>query len=292
MAFRSIEHLLSCSGAGPLWQALIESDCEDRGVTFQQSWDQMARLWQAMGEAVADYDPLRRSPSGLTGGAADLVGGEGGLVAEQGGGLCGPFFSAVIATALKTGECNACMRRIVAAPTAGASGVLPAVLLPLKARDGHSDEEMVRALFVAAGFGQVIASRASISGAEGGCQAEVGSASGMAAAALVALKGGTSEQMAQACALALGNILGLVCDPVAGLVEVPCVSRNVMGAVNALSCAEMALCGVSTPIPCDEVIDAMRAVGDAMPAALRETGTGGLAATTTGQRIAQSLGRD
>ena len=285
MAFRSIEHLLSCSGAGPLWQTVIESDCEDRGVTFQQSWDQMARLWQAMGEAVADYDPLRRSPSGLTGGAADLV-------EKNNGGLVSPFLRAVIASALKTGECNACMRRIVAAPTAGASGVLPAVLLPLKTRDGHSDEEMVRALFVAAGFGQVIASRASISGAEGGCQAEVGSASGMAAAALVALKGGTSEQMAQACALALGNILGLVCDPVAGLVEVPCVSRNVMGAVNALSCAEMALCGVSTPIPCDEVIDAMRAVGDAMPAALRETGTGGLAATPTGQRIAQSLGRD
>ena len=137
------------------------------------------------------------------------------------------------------------MKRIVAAPTAGASGVLPAVLLPLQARDGLDDRRMVEALYVAAGFGQVIATRASISGAEGGCQAEVGSASGMAAAALVHVMGGTPGQMAHACAMALSNTLGLVCDPVAGLVEVPCVNRNVMGmgAVNALSCAEMALSG-------------------------------------------------
>ena len=285
MAFSSVAGLLEAARDKPLWRAVLEDDLRDRGADGDRSWHQMSALWTAMKAPVAEYDPAARSRSGLTGGAGARLDG-------PGPGLCPPFLRQVIAAALKTGECNACMRRIVAAPTAGASGVLPAVLLPLKTRDGHSDEEMVRALFVAAGFGQVIASRASISGAEGGCQAEVGSASGMAAAALVALKGGTSEQMAQACALALGNILGLVCDPVAGLVEVPCVSRNVMGAVNALSCAEMALCGVSTPIPCDEVIDAMRAVGDAMPAALRETGTGGLAATPTGQRIAQSLGRD
>ena len=195
----------------------------------------------------------------------------------------------MIAAALKTGECNACMKRIVAAPTAGASGVLPAVLLPLQARDGLDDRRMVEALYVAAGFGQVIATRASISGAEGGCQAEVGSASGMAAAALVHVMGGTPSQMAHACAMALSNTLGLVCDPVAGLVEVPCVNRNVMGAVNALSCAEMALSGVESAIPCDEVIDAMRAVGDALPASLRETGSGGLAATPTGRRLAERL---
>jgi len=142
---------------------------------------------------------------------------------------------------------------------------------------------------VAAGFGQVIASRASISGAEGGCQAEVGSASGMAAAALTSLMGGSPAQAALACAMALSNTLGLVCDPVAGLVEVPCVHRNVMGAANALSCAEMALAGVAFPIPCDEVIDAMRAVGDALPSSLRETGGGGLAATPTGRRVAEAL---
>ena len=179
------------------------------------------------------------------------------------------------------------MRRIVAAPTAGASGVLPAVLLPLRRRDGLEEAQMVQALYVAAGFGQVIASRASISGAEGGCQAEVGSASGMAAAALTAVMGGAPDASAHACAMALANTLGLVCDPVAGLVEVPCVKRNVMGAVNALACAEMALAGLTSAIPCDEVIDAMRAVGDALPASLRETGLGGLAATPTGRRIAE-----
>ncbi|SCJ56231.1 L-serine dehydratase%2C alpha chain [uncultured Flavonifractor sp.] len=282
MAFTSVEGLLRAAADMPLWQAVRDDDMQDRGADAAESWDQMARLWTAMTESVEQYSPRLRSSS-------ELVGGEGGLVAEQGGRLCGPFFSAVIATALKTGECNACMRRIVAAPTAGASGVLPAVLLPLQQRDGLSDEVMTQALYVAAGFGQVIASRASISGAEGGCQAEVGSASGMAAAALVHLMGGTPEQMAHACAMALSNILGLVCDPVAGLVEVPCVKRNVMGAMNALSCAEMALCGVKNAIPCDEVIDAMRSVGDSMPAALRETGMGGLAATPTGRRIAEQI---
>ena len=204
--------------------------------------------------------------------------------------LCGPFFREVIATALKMGECNACMRRIVAAPTAGACGVLPAVLLPVQRRFHCQEARMVEGLYVAAGFGQVIAARASISGAEGGCQAEVGSASGMAAAALVHVMGGEARQMAHACAMALSNVLGLVCDPVAGLVEVPCVKRNVMGAVNALSCAEMALAGITSVIPCDEVIDAMRAVGEALPAALRETGAGGLAATPTGHRIAGQQG--
>ena len=195
----------------------------------------------------------------------------------------GDFGRAVIACALKTGECNACMKRIVAAPTAGASGVLPAVLLPCRGR--HSDAELVQALYVAAGFGQVIATRASISGAEGGCQAEIGSASGMAAAALTALRGGTPQQCADACAMALQNLLGLVCDPVGGLVEIPCVKRNVIGAMNALSAAEMALAGIGSAIPCDEVIDAMRAVGDALPPSLRETGEGGLAATPTARRL-------
>ena len=184
MAFTSVEGLLRAAENLPLWQAVRDDDIRDRGADAAESWSQMAHLWAAMTESVAQYSPRLRSSS-------DLVGGEGGLVAEQGGRLCGPFFSAVIATALKTGECNACMRRIVAAPTAGASGVLPAVLLPLQQRDGLSDEVMTQALYVAAGFGQVIASRASIAGAEGGCQAEVGSASGMAAAALVHLMGGT-----------------------------------------------------------------------------------------------------
>ena len=281
MAFSSVAGLLEAAKNRPLWRAVLEDDLAERGVEESRSRAQMAALWAAMKETVAGYDPAARSHSCLTGGAGALL--------EGTGRLCGPFLRQIISTALKTGECNACMRRIVAAPTAGASGVLPAVLIPLQARDGLEDETMVQALYVSAGFGQVIAARASISGAEGGCQAEVGSASGMAAAALVHLMGGTAEQMAHACAMALSNTLGLVCDPVAGLVEVPCVNRNVMGAVNALSCAEMALAGVASAIPCDEVIDAMRSVGDALPAALRETGGGGLAATPTGRRLAERM---
>ncbi len=279
--FTSIASLLRASEEGkkPLWEVVLEDDLAERGVERRASLEQMALHWRAMEAAERDYDPARRSASGL-------AGGDGGRMEASAAPLCGPFLGEVIATALKMGECNACMRRIVAAPTAGACGVLPAVLLPTRRKLGLGEERMVEGLYVAAGFGQVIAARASISGAEGGCQAEVGSASGMAAAALVHLMGGGGEQMAHACAMALSNVLGLVCDPVAGLVEVPCVKRNVMGAVNALSCAEMALAGIANVIPCDEVIDAMRAVGAALPSSLRETGAGGLAATPTGHRIA------
>lgn len=282
MAFHSVEQLLAQSAAQPLWQAVLNDDCQDRGCEAQDSLEKMTRLWQAMVQSVTDYDPRRRSPSGLSGGQAVKM-----EALENP--LCGSFLQQVIATALKVGEHNACMGRIVAAPTAGASGVLPAVLIPLQTRENLSSEEMTRCLYVAAGFGQVIAARASISGAEGGCQAEVGSASAMAAAALVHARGGSPRQMAAACAMALQNVLGLVCDPVAGLVEAPCVKRNVMGAVNALSCADMALAGIEGAIPCDEVIDAMAAVGRALPTALRETGEGGLAATPTGRKIAEQI---
>ena len=280
MSFQSVEHLLSAAADKPLWQAVLDDDCQDRGVSPTASMAKMTGMWAAMCRSVADYDPERRSPSGLSGG-------QGAKMEAAADPLCGPFLQAVIATALKVGEHNACMGRIVAAPTAGASGVMPAVLLPLRDRDGLSDKTMVECLYVAAGFGQVIAARASISGAEGGCQAEVGSASGMAAAALVHAREGTPAQMAAACAMALQNVLGLVCDPVAGLVEVPCVKRNVMGAVNAMACADMALAGIVGAIPCDEVIDAMAAVGRSLPAALRETGEGGLAASPTGRKIAE-----
>ena len=282
MAFQSVERLLSAAADKPIWQAILEDDCRDRGVDPSDSWEKMSVLWDAMVRSVQDYDGSRCSASGLVGGGGAAMD----AVSET---LCGPFIQSVIATALKTGECNACMGRIVAAPTAGASGVMPAVLLPVQEKYQLSDETMVQALYVAAGFGQVIATRSSISGAEGGCQAEIGSASAMAAAALVFLRNGTPQQMAAACAMAIKNLLGLVCDPVAGLVEVPCVKRNVIGAMNALSCADMSLAGISSAIPCDEVIDAMRAVGDSMPSALRETGLGGLAATPTGRRVAQQL---
>ena len=278
--FGSVEAMLSASADKPLWRAVLEDDCQDRDADPAASLARMGRLWQAMKESLEEYDPVRRSASGLSGG-------QGAKMADLADPICGSFVQEVASVALKLGEHNACMGRIVAAPTAGACGVLPAVLIPLQRREGLSDETMVECLYVSAGFGQVIAQRASISGAEGGCQAEVGSASAMAAAALIHARGGPGARMAAACAMALQNVMGLVCDPVAGLVECPCVKRNVMGAVNALTCADMALAGLSSPIPCDEVIDAMAAVGRAMPPSLRETGEGGLAATPTGRKIAE-----
>ena len=221
--------------------------------------------------------------SGFAGGDAAKVS----AAAAQGALYADGFFADVMSEALKTAECNACMKRIVAAPTAGSCGVLPAVLLPLWRR-GLADEDAVHhALYVAAGFGQVVAARATLAGAEGGCQAEVGAASGMAAAALVDIKGGTAEQCAEAFAMALTNLEGLVCDPVAGLVEIPCIKRNVIGAMNAVSAADMALAGVVGHIPADEVIDAMAEVGNAMSKDLRETGIGGLAGTPTGRAICE-----
>ena len=278
--FGSVEAMLSASADKPLWRAVLEDDCQDRDADPAASLARMGRLWQAMKESLEEYDPARRSASGLSGG-------QGARMADLADPICGSFVQEVASVALKLGEHNACMGRIVAAPTAGACGVLPAVLIPFQRKEGLSDETIVECLYVSAGFGQVIAARASISGAEGGCQAEVGSASGMAAAALVHARGGTPEQMTAACGMALQNLMGLVCDPVAGLVEVPCVKRNVIGAVNALSCADMALAGLDVGIPCGEVIDAMGAVGRVMPSALRETGQGGLAATPTGRRIAE-----
>lgn len=287
MAFSSIAGMLGAAGTKklPLWETVLEDDRKERGSSREASLKQMKSLWEAMKSAGKSYSPQARSASGL-------VGGDGAkMQAFAGGGMSvgGAFLDRIVAEALSMGESNACMKRIVAAPTAGSCGVLPAVLIPIAERDGISDETAVQSLYVAAGFGQVIASRASISGAEGGCQAEIGAASAMAAAALVSIKKGTPEMSANACAMALMNLMGLVCDPVAGLVEIPCVKRNVVGAVNAVSCADMALAGIVSRIPPDEVIDAMRSVGDMMPCALRETGQGGLAATPFGVAAAEKL---
>lgn len=224
--------------------------------------------------AMEGLNPELRSVSGLTGGNAYKL-----MQAAQSGATAGgSLIGRMAARALAVAECNAAMGRIVAAPTAGACGILPAVLLTLQEEYGYTDEQLVDALYVAGAFGMVIAHRASISGAQGGCQAECGSAAGMAAAAIVYLKGGSSSQQADACSFALMNLMGLVCDPVQGLVEVPCVFRNVGAISVALTAADMALSGIVCPIPCDEVIDAMRQVGDALPATLRETGEGGCAA--------------
>ena len=238
-----------------------------------------------MQEAVrAGAGPDVKSTSGLTGGDACKM-----QQYAQGGGLCGPFFTGALTRALAVSEYNAAMGKIVAAPTAGSCGILPGTILTLMDARGLPEDTAVMALFTAGAFGMVIADRASIAGAQGGCQAECGSAAAMAAAALVEMAGGTPEMCAHACAIAIKNQLGLVCDPIAGLVEVPCIKRNAGGVACALAAAEMALAGIRSVIPADEVIDAMREVGDAMPCALKETAQGGLAATPTGQRLKREI---
>lgn len=290
MAFSSAELMLRAAEDRciSLAEAICQSDMAESGLSPEASREQMKRLWQVMKETSENYRQEDRSNSGMVGGDAGKL-----REAAASGILLGDsFLNQVIEEALKTAECNACMKRIVAAPTAGSCGVLPAVLLPLY-RQGNADEEQILdALYVAAGFGQVTAERASVSGAEGGCQAEIGTASAMAAAALVSIKGGSPRQCGHAFAMAMGNLLGLVCDPVAGLVEVPCVKRNVVGAVNAVSAANMALAGITSSIPVDEVIDAMGEVGDMMNSDLRETGIGGLAGSPTGKRISDQLKKE
>ena len=279
--FDSVRRLLDASVRRglPLWELVLEASAQESGLSREDSLRTMRERLAVMRQADAGYDGAQRSPSGLSGGDGEKLRRQ----AERGATIAGPFVGEILSAALRMGECNACMHRIVAAPTAGACGVLPAVLLPYARQYGTDDEALVRALYVAAGYGAVIARRASISGAEAGCQAEIGSAAAMAAAALVHLHGGTDEQTAHAAAIALKNLMGLVCDPVAGLVEVPCVKRNAIGAMDALSAAELALAGVESRVPADEVIDAMRAVGAAMSPSLRETGRGGIAASPTAE---------
>lgn len=288
MAYQSLEEINElCKEKNlPFWKAILQDDVEERGVTGADSLRTMEEMWEAMLEASEAYDEKLSSNSGLVGGMGETME----QYRKKAHTLCGDFVSRVIVQALQMGESNACMKRIVAAPTAGACGVIPAVLVPLYKDKKVSKEEIVQSLYVTAGIGQVIASRAFIAGAAGGCQAEVGTASAMAAGALVYLRGGDNGQIVQGAAMALKNLLGLVCDPVAGLVEVPCVKRNVIGAVNALSAADMSLSGITSQIPPDQVIDAMREVGESMNVSLRETGKGGVANTPQAKKIRDQLG--
>ena len=269
----------------PFWEIVLQYDMEERQVSRQASMAKMLSTWQAIQDAADSYTGTQRSVSGLVGGDGLKMR----LYARRGESIGGEFMDEVIVQAISMAESNACMRRIVASPTAGSCGVVPAVLLPLCEREHYTQHELLEALYVASGIGAVIAYRASISGAAGGCQAEIGTASAMAAGALVSLRGGTNEQIGHAVAMALKNLMGLVCDPVAGLVEVPCVKRNVIGAVNAISAADMALAGIESRIPVDEVIDAMGEVGRRRPVEFRETALGGLAATPTGKAVKERM---
>ena len=267
------------------WTLVMEEDAHEQGRDKKTVFSNMKAMYLAMKASDEEYNPRQKSSSGLVGTEAAKLNKR----RKNKEMVCGDFVGEVMERALKISESNACMKRIVAAPTAGSCGVLPAVLISFQKRENLSDEKMTEALFVAGGIGGVIASRASISGAEGGCQAEIGAASAMAAGALTYLLGGDGKASANAAALALKNLLGLSCDPVAGLVEVPCVKRNVMGAVNALTSADMTMAGIISRIPPDEVIDAMRSIGRSMPKEIRETGLGGLAQTATGNTIREKI---
>lgn len=283
MAITSLEGLADNAAAEGrrISDAAADAEAQESGEGTDAVHARMLGMLEAMRCSVREGLALEgRSVSGLTGGEARLYG----AYAEGGGSLLGPVASRAASYALAASCVNASMGRIVAAPTAGSCGILPGALLAVQECRGFSDGQAVSALLCAAGVGQAIASRATLSGAEGGCQAECGSAGAMAAAAVCELIGGSPEACAHAAALALKNALGLVCDPVAGLVEVPCVKRNAIYAVHALMAADMALAGIRSAIPPDEVIDAMLSIGQSMPAALRETAKGGLAMTPTGCR--------
>ena len=286
MAIESLQALVTASENRDICDVIIESDCVDRGVTQAESLEKMRGLYAAIRRAQHGYDPKLRSASGMVGGDGEKMR----TYVQRGKTICGDYIGGVIAQALEMGESNACMKCIVAAPTAGSCGVLPAVLLPYQQREGLSDEAMVRAMYVAGAIGQVVAAKASIAGAAGGCQAEIGTASAMGAAALCYLSGGDAQAVCHAAAIAIKAMLGLVCDPIAGLVEVPCVKRNAAGAVIAMSSADMALAGIRSAVPPDEVILAMREVGDKMDVSLKETGVGGVAGTPFGQKIAEKMG--
>lgn len=265
---------------------MIEEQSRETDTPAQDVISQMADYYEVMKEAV------RRGQTEDTVSRSGLTGGDGKRVADylRSGETCSGEASALaMAYALSVSEVNASMGRIVATPTAGSCGVIPGVFISAQERFGWPDEHMVRGLFTAGAIGYVIANNSFISGAEGGCQAEIGSAIGMAAGAMVELRGGTPEQAVHAVGLALKNTLGLICDPVAGLVEIPCIVRNGLGAVTALAAADMALAGVRSAIPSDEVIDVMLEVGSAMPVKHRETAKGGLAQTPTGRRMTESL---
>ncbi|WP_416353815.1 L-serine ammonia-lyase, iron-sulfur-dependent, subunit alpha [Agrilactobacillus fermenti] len=287
--YESIKALVdaSMSTDTPISELMIQQEMTKNNVSREEVWQQMARNLEVMEAAVkrgVEGDGVF-SKTGLTGGEAVLLK----KYREKGHTLSGDTMVEAVQNAIATNEVNAAMGVVCATPTAGSTGTLPGVLFVIRDRLNLSREQMINFLFTAGAFGMIIANNAMIAGATGGCQAEVGSASAMAAAAAVEAAGGNAEQSAEALAMAMSNLLGLVCDPVAGLVELPCVKRNAIGAGNALIAADMALAGCTNKIPADEVVSAMKEVGQGLPKALRETGIGGLAGTPTGVKMKVSI---
>lgn len=289
MPYDSIEQLISlATERGTTISALVledqakslESDTESVYARMEESFDIMC------GSVSQGMDKEQRSMSGLTGGEGYRMQS---YLREGKESISGPFLTGAMARALAVAGHNAAMGRIVAAPTAGSCGILPGCLVSFYEEKRAEKRAIVMSLFTAGAFGMVVANKATLAGAEGGCQAECGAAAGMAAAALTEIMGGTPAQCGDALAIAIVNQMGLVCDPVGGLVEIPCIKRNAAGCAIACAAADMALAHVNALIPPDECIDAMRAVGSALPASLRETGEGGLAATPTGKRLKERV---
>lgn len=263
-------------------QIVLRDQAEQMDTEPQVLFRKMRENYHVMQESIQKgADPDIKSTSGLTGGDAWKLY----SVYEKKKSLTGSFMAGAMWRALAVSELNAAMGRIVAAPTAGSCGILPAAIVTMQEEYSLDEYDCIMALFTASAIGMVIGNNASLAGASGGCQAECGSASAMAAAAIVELAGGTPQMSGEACAIAIKNILGLVCDPVAGLVEIPCIKRNAGGVTTAFMAAELALAGITSHIPADETILAMKRIGDTMPASLRETAEGGLAMTPTGQAL-------
>lgn len=283
--FKKIEDLIQLAENKntSIGQIVLEWEAESAEKPVEEIWNKMENYWQVMKQSIEEgLTQEIRSVTGLTGGDAKrMKNSKARIICET--------MKGAIARALAVAEVNAAMKKIVAAPTAGSSGIIPAALSVTAEKLGVSEKQVIQALFTASGVGVVIANNATISGAEGGCQAECGVASAMAAAAITELAGGTPKQIGHAIAVALKNMLGLVCDPVAGLVEIPCIKRNVIGVVNALVSAEMALAGIKSIIPVDEVVLALDDVSKRLPEELKETACGGLAITPTGLKIKEKF---
>lgn len=287
MNYHSINDLVELchKNNAQIWQVIMMDNAHERMVSEDKIFENMRLMYKAMKTSDNNYDKSLKSPSRMAGGDGELMY----QYNKSGRNICGDFVGMVMEKALKMGESNACMRRIVAAPTAGSCGVIPAVFISYETYFKALEDDMVKALLIASGIGAVIAENASIAGASGGCQAEIGSASAMAAAGLTFLQGGDSLQIVNSSALALKSMLGLACDPVCGLVEVPCIKRNVAGAMNAITAAQMSMAGIKSVISPDEVIDSMQRIGAAMPSSLKETAREGLAITPTAELIKREL---
>lgn len=286
--FNTAEELLKIANKRglKLWEIVLENESQVSEISKEELRKKMKENLEVMKESITlGLEKDIKSISGLIGGDSKKVEN----YRKDNKTLCGDVINKAMARALSCSEVNAAMGKIVAAPTAGSCGIIPATIFTAAEVLNATEEDIINALFTAAGIGQIIAKNATISGAEGGCQAECGAASAMAAAAVVEMAGGTPEMSLHAAAIAIKNILGLVCDPIAGLVEVPCALRNASGATNALISADLALAGVKSIIPFDEVIEAMYNVGRALPVELRETALGGLAATPTGKKLMKEV---